>query len=75
VLIQPNIKQFTTECYKRIFDGVRLKSYTTSAGFQPASIGMSICAATADNMIKYATKELGESVRTEFIKVHHIIPE
>ena len=82
VLIQPNIKQCTAECYKRIFDGVRLKSYTTSAGFRPASIGMSICAATAytgapnaDNMIKYATKELGESVRTESIKVHHIIPE
>jgi phosphoserine phosphatase RsbU/P len=82
VLIQPNIKQCTAECYKRIFDGVRLKSYATSAGFQPASIGMSICAATADtgapnadNMIKYATKELGESVRTESIMVHHIISE
>ena len=82
MLIQPNIKQCTAECYKRVFNGVRLKSYTTSAGFRPASIGMSICAATAytgapnaDNMIKYATKELGESVRTESIKVHHIIPE
>ena len=82
MLIQPNIKQCTAGCYKRVFNGVRLKSYTTSAGFRPASIGMSICAAiaytgapNADNMIKYATKELGESVRTEFIKVHHIIPE
>lgn len=82
VLIQPNIKQCTAECYKRIFDGVRLKSYTTSAGFQPVSIGMSICAATADtgaptmgNMIQFATKELEESVRTESIMVHHIIPE
>jgi len=82
VLIQPNIKQCTAECYKRIFDGVRLKSYTTSAGFQPVSIGMSICAATADtgaptvgNMIKFATRELDESVRTESIMVHHLIPE
>jgi diguanylate cyclase (GGDEF)-like protein len=82
VLIQPNIEQCTAECYERIFDGVRLKSYTTTAGFQPVSIGMSICAATADtgaptmdNMIKFATKELDESVRTESIMVHHIIPE
>jgi len=82
VLIQPNIEQCTAECYTRIFDGVRLKSYTTTAGFQPVSIGMSICAATADtgaptmgNMIKFATKELDESVRTESIMVHHIIPE
>jgi phosphoserine phosphatase RsbU/P len=82
VLRQPNIEQCTAECYRRLFDGVRLKSYTTTAGFQPVSIGMSICAATADtgaptmdNMIKLATKELDESVRTESVMVHHIIPE
>jgi diguanylate cyclase (GGDEF)-like protein len=82
VLMQPSIEQCTAECYARIFDGVRLKSYPTSAGFQPVSIGMSICAATADlgapnleKMIELATNELDESVRTESIKVHHIKPE
>jgi diguanylate cyclase (GGDEF)-like protein len=82
VVIQPNIEQCTAESYNRIFDGLRLKSYTTKAGFQSVSIGMSICAATAetgaptmDNMIKFARKELDESVRTESIMVHHIIPE
>ena len=82
VLMQPSIEQCTAECYTRIFDGVRLKSYTTTAGFQPVSIGMSICAANAEagapsleNMIKLATKELDESVRTESIMVQHIKPE
>ena len=82
VVIQPNIEQCTAKSYNRIFDGLRLKSYTTKAGFQSVSIGMSICAATAetgaptiDNMIKFARKELDESVRTESIMVHHIIPE
>ncbi len=82
VLMQPSIEQCTAECYTRIFDGVRLKTYTTTAGYQPVSIGMSICAATADagapsleNMIKLATKELDESVRTESVMVHHIKPE
>jgi len=32
-------------------------------------------APTMGNMIKFATKELDESVRTECIMVHHIIPE
>jgi PleD family two-component response regulator len=32
-------------------------------------------APTMGNMIKFATKELDESVRTESIMVHHIIPE
>ena len=32
-------------------------------------------APTMGNMIKFTTKELDESVRTECIMVHHIIPE
>jgi hypothetical protein len=51
-------------------------------GFQPVSIGMSICAATVDTgtprleaMIKAAKKELDESERTESIIVHHFKTE
>lgn len=82
VLIQASIDNCTAECYRRIFDGVRLKSYTTSAGFQPVTIGMSICAATADTgapnqdkMIEIAMKNLPESIRSEEIIVHQIKPE
>ncbi len=82
VLMQPSIEQCTADCYTRIFDGIRLKSYTTAAGYQPVSIGMSLCAATAeagapnqDNMIKIAMQGLPDSVRSESIVVHHIKPE
>ena len=37
VLMQPNIEQCTAECYRRIFDGMRLKSYATRAGL-PAGL-------------------------------------
>ncbi|MBT7370591.1 MAG: diguanylate cyclase [Gammaproteobacteria bacterium] len=82
ILMQPSIDQCTAKCYERIFDGIRLKSYTTTAGYQPVTIGMSICAATADTgapnhetMIDFASKNLAESIRTEAIVVHHITPE
>ena len=82
VLMQPTIEQCSAECYKRIFDGVRLKSYTTTAGFQPVEIAMSLCAATADagppnqqQMIDIAIGNLAESKRTDTIMVHHIKPE
>jgi len=82
ILMQPTIEQCTASCYERIFDGIRLKSYTTTAGYQPVSIGMSICAATTEAgapsqqmMIDIATKNLDQSVRTESIVVHHIKPE
>lgn len=82
ILMQPTIEQCTPECYERIFNGVRLKSYTTTAGFQPVSIGMSLCAANADGgppnadrMIDIAARNLHESIRTESITVHHIKPE
>ena len=82
VLIQPTIDHCTAECYERIFDGVRLKSFGTAAGFQQVKIGMSICAATAETgapdqqkMIDFAKGSLDESIRTEKIIVHHIKPE
>lgn len=82
VLLQPSIEQCTAACYERIFDGIRLKSYTTTAGYQPVTIGMSICAATADagapsqqQMIDIATQNLDASIQTESIIVHHIKPE
>lgn len=82
VLIQPSIEQCTAACYERIFDGVRLKSFSTAAGFQQVRIGMSICAATAETgppdqqkMIDMAKGSLDESVRNQTIIVHHIKPE
>lgn len=82
ILLQPAIEQCTAGCYERIFEGLRLKSYTTTAGYQPVTIGMSICAATADTgapsqqqMIDIATSNLDASVKTESIIVHHIKPE
>ena len=82
VLIQPTIDHCTAECYQRIFDGVRLKSYRTAAGFQPVRIGMSLCAATADTgapdqekLIEMASSKLRQSVMTESIIVQHIKAE
>lgn len=82
ILMQPSIDQCSAECYQRIFDGLRLKSYTTTAGYQPVTIGMSLCAATAETgppnqqtMIDIASRNLEASVRTESIVVHHIKAE
>ena len=82
ILMQPSIEQCTAQCYERIFNGLRLKSYPTRAGHQPVTIGMSICAATADagapsmeTMVDIATRNLEESVRADEIVVHHIKPE
>ena len=79
ILVQPSIEQCTADCYRRIFDGLRLKSYPTRAGHQNVTIGMSICAATAETgapkqeeMIEIATQNLAESVRSATIMVHHI---
>ena len=48
ILNQPSIEQCTAECYRRIYDGIRLKSYPTSAGYLDATIGMGICASGAE---------------------------
>lgn len=82
ILMQPTIEQCTADCYQRIFDGTRLKSYSTAAGFQSARIAMSLCASVADSgppnpqmMIDTTLGALQESLRTEAIIVHHIKPE
>jgi diguanylate cyclase (GGDEF)-like protein len=79
VLIQPSIEQCTAECYMRIYEGVKLKTYTTSAGYQPVELAMSICAGTADTgppnedvMIKTAINNLEDSHRDDNLVVEHI---
>ena len=79
ILIQPSIEQCTAECYMRIYEGVKLKTYTTSAGFQPVELAMSICAGTADTgppnddiMIQTAIDNLEVSHRDDNIIVEHI---
>ena len=79
VLIQPSIEQCTAECYMRIYEGVKLKTYTTSAGFQPIELAMSICAGTAetgppnqDVMIRTAIDNLEVSHRDDNLIVEHI---
>jgi diguanylate cyclase (GGDEF)-like protein len=79
ILIQPTIEQCTAECYMRIYEGVKLKTYTTSAGFQPIELGMSICAGTAEAgppneeiMIKTAIDNLEVSHREDRVIVEHI---
>ena len=81
ILVQPTIEQCTAECYQRIFDGVRLKSYKTAAGFMDADIAMSICASHAENgppssesLLTGAADGLFEAVRTEKVIVNHLTP-
>ncbi|MDK1022896.1 MAG: diguanylate cyclase [Gammaproteobacteria bacterium] len=79
ILLQPSIDQCTPDCYRRIFDGLRLKSYMTSAGYLSISIGMSICASEAltgppniDEVIRVAEANLSKSVTTGEIHVTHL---
>ncbi|MEX2326249.1 MAG: diguanylate cyclase, partial [Pseudomonadales bacterium] len=79
VLVQPSINQCTAECYQRIFDGVRLKSYKTSVGFQSANIAMSICASHAETgapdpekMISVAASNLEMASTKQSIIVEHL---
>ncbi len=79
ILIQPSIEQCTAECYQRIYEGVKLKSYTTSAGFQPVELAMSVCAGTAETgppsdktLIDTAIDNLEISHRTDSMIVKHI---
>ncbi|MFT7688931.1 MAG: sigma-B regulation protein RsbU (phosphoserine phosphatase), partial [Candidatus Azotimanducaceae bacterium] len=81
VLLQPSIEHCTAECYKRIFDGVRLKSYKTAAGFLPANIAMSLCASHAENgppnpqlLIESAQKHSELAYQSNAIYVHHLTP-
>lgn len=79
ILIQPSIEQCTAECYERIYQGVKLKSYSTSAGFQEVEIAMSICAGTAERgppnvntMMETALGNLERSHQQDTIVVEHI---
>ncbi len=79
VLLQSSIEQCTPECYKRIFDGIRLKSYMTSAGYLTVKIGMSICASEAltgppqvEVIINTARDNIPESFNRGEIQVAHL---
>jgi diguanylate cyclase (GGDEF)-like protein len=81
VLVQPGIENCTADCYQRIYDGVRLKSYKTAAGFLEADIAMSICASHADNgppnpdtMIMWATQNIDVAFQKKAIEVHYLTP-
>lgn len=82
ILVQPTIEHCTADCYQRIYDGVRLKSYKTAAGFLSADIAMSICASHAENgppspnsLLDGAAEGLFEAVRTERVIVNHLTSE
>ena len=79
IMMQPSIDHCDAECYARIYDGLRLKSYGTSAGYQPVEIAMSLCAGTAETgppnaarMIETAMDGLEASHRNECIIVNRI---
>jgi diguanylate cyclase (GGDEF)-like protein len=79
ILLQSSIEQCTTDCYRRIFDGIRLKSYMTTRGYVSVSIAMSICASEAlmgppnpDEIIKIATVNLRKSIGTGDVHIAHL---
>jgi diguanylate cyclase (GGDEF)-like protein len=79
VLLQPSIDHCTAECYQRIFDGIRLKSYRSAVGYLTAIVGVSISASHAENgspnleaMIRVAESHLDDAVRTQRISVEHL---
>jgi diguanylate cyclase (GGDEF)-like protein len=79
IFLQPSIDQCTPDCYRRIFDGIRLKSYMTTTGYLSVSIGMSICASEAqmgppsqDEIIKTAFANLRTSINAGEIHVTHL---
>jgi diguanylate cyclase (GGDEF)-like protein len=81
VLLQPRVEDCTVESYQRIYDGIRLKSYTTSIGFLSASIAMSICASGAETgppkssvLISSAQENLGLAESTGEIQVTQLLP-
>ncbi|HSG90377.1 MAG TPA: diguanylate cyclase [Pseudomonadales bacterium] len=48
VLNQPMLEDCQPRSYARIYDGTRLKSYRTAAGFLEVTIGMGFCASGAE---------------------------
>ena len=80
-LVQPGIENCTTDCYQRIFDGVRLKSHKTAAGFLEADIAMSVCSSHAENgppspetMIQQANQNIELAFQKNAIEVHYLTP-
>lgn len=81
ILVQPSIEHCTAECYQRIYDGVRLKTFKTAAGFVSADIAMSICASHAENgppapevLLESANEGLTEAVKSGRVTVNHLTP-
>ena len=81
ILLQPGIEHCTADCYQRIYDGVRLKSFPTAAGFLPANIAMSICASHAlagapsnARLFQGAEDGLKEAAVTDKVVVTHLTP-
>ncbi|HKI75023.1 MAG TPA: diguanylate cyclase [Pseudomonadales bacterium] len=79
VLLQPSIEQCTAECYQRIFDGVKLKSFKTSVGYIDPEAGMSIAASGAEtgapqveSMIAAAEDNLDAALGKQTIIVTHL---
>ena len=79
ILMQPSIEHCTAECYLRIYEGVKLKTYATSAGYQAVEIAMSICAGGAESgppnenlIITTAIENLNISHEKDCIIVKHI---
>ena len=81
VLLQPSIEHCKADCYKRIFDGVRLKSYQTAVEFLPANIAISLRASHAENgppnpqiLIESAQRNSEAAFQSDAIYVHHLTP-
>ena len=79
VLLQPTIEHCTAECYKRIYDGVRLKSFKTALGFLTPDIAMSICASEAETgppnmntLIDTAQRNLNQANISNEVVVSHL---
>lgn len=79
ILNQPSIAQCTAECYERIHEGVRLKSYKTSVGFLDVQVGMSLCATEAETgapnpnrIVSITEGNLDEAHRSGAIAVSHL---
>lgn len=74
VLNQPSLDDCVPASYSRIYDGVRLKSYRTKAGFLMVKIGMGFCASGAETgppkpeyLRETALMKMKESFDTESI--------
>lgn len=71
VLNQPKLSDCSPRSYARLFNGVRLKSYRTRAGYIMTEIGMGFCASGAEtgppkqeHLLRTAREKLTESYGT-----------